>query len=194
MNSQTAVERAIRLITPAPSEADELRLRTTLNLLIEPARTEMVDQLLGSGDRNWRELLRKEWTDIEAEDGIASLTALIADPEPLFVKYFKSAEIYIADVKRKATLVADETAVRRDRMPGFPVATLIGSNLLIYNNSEPVTAALKIRGPYIPALANFNQQLDEKYLLVLSSMGKQQTPSTPRTQAQELKAVAAEGK
>lgn len=193
MNSQTAVERAIRLITPAPSEADELRLRTALNLLIEPARMETVDQLLASGDRQWRELLRKEWTGIEVVDGVASLASLLTNPEPLIAKYFDSAEIYIDGVTRKATIVPDETAVKRDRLPGFPVATLIGTDLLVYNGG-PVSGELKIRAAYIPSLANFKEQLDEKYVLVLASMGKQETPSRPRTQAQELKAVAAEGK
>lgn len=194
MNSQTAVERALRLINPAPSEDEALRWRSTLNTLIEPARMEMVDQLLGSGDHDWRELLRKEWTPVVAVGGRAPLTALVTDPEPLVVKYFNTAEIYIIGERRKVTLLPDETAVARDRMPGFPVATLIGTELLIYNGGQPYNGDLKIRGPYMPALASFNQQLDEKYVLVLKSMAKQETPSTPRRQAQELKAVAAEGK
>ncbi len=194
MRSQEAVEQALRLINPAPSEDEALRWRSTLNTLIEPARMEMVDQLLASGDREWRELLRKEWTPVAAADGFASLVTLIEDAEPLVVKYFNTAEIYIDGVKRKTTLLPDETAVRRDRMPGFPVATLIGSDLFIYNGGQPVTANLKIRGPYKPLLANFKQQLDEKFVLVLHSMAKQQTPSTARTQAQEIKTVVAEGK
>jgi hypothetical protein len=194
VNSQTAVERALRLINPVPSEEEALRWRSTLNTLIEPARMEMVDQLLGSGDREWRELLRKEWTPVTATDGRAPLTALVTDPEPLVVKYFNTAEIYLDSITRKVTLLPDETSVTRDRMPGFPVATLIGTELLIYNGGQAYTGDLKVRGPYMPALASFNQQLDEKFVLVLAAMGKQQTPSKPRTQTQEMKAVAAEGK
>lgn len=194
MNSQTAVERALRLITPAPSEDDLVRWRSTLNTLIEPARMEMVDQLLGSGDREWRELLRKEWTPVVAVAGRAPLTAPVTDTEPLVLKYFNAAEVYIDGVTRKVTLLPDETAVKRDRMPGFPVATLIGTDLLVYSAGQPFTGNLKVRGPYMPSLANFNQQLDEKFVLVLANMAKQQTPSKPRTQVQEMKAVAAEGK
>jgi hypothetical protein len=194
VKSQEAVERAIRLITPAPGEEDLLRWRTTLNTLVEPARFEMAEQIASSGDRELRELTRKEFDGIGAVDGIAALGPLVDDPEPLLLKHLNCAEIYIEAVTRKLTLLPDETAVRRDRMAGFPYGTLIGTDLLIYHGGEPFTGNVKIRGPIVPALANFKTQLEDRYVMVLHSMGKQQIPSTARTQARELKAVASEGK
>lgn len=195
MNSQTAVERALRMISPAPSDAAKVAWRTALNTLIEPARMEMVDQLLASGDREWRELLRKEWPVIASgANGRASLTALVNDAEPLLLKYFNTAEIYIANVQRKVTLVPDESAVTLERPAGFPFGTLIGTDLLVYNGGAPFQGNVTIRGPYMPTLANFKSQLDEKYALVLYSLATQKTPSKMRTEAQELKTVAAEGK
>jgi len=194
VNSQTAVERAIRLINPAPGEDELVRWRTTLNTLIEPARFEMADQVAASGDRELRELLRKEFGPVAVAAGIAALQPLIDDAEPLLAKYLNTAEIYCVGISRKLTLLPDETAVKRDRMPGFPYGTLIGTNLLVYNGGQPFVGEVKIRAAYAPALANFKTQVEERYVLVLHSMGKQEIPSKTRTQAKELKAVAAEGK
>lgn len=194
MKSQEAVEQAIRLITPAPSEDELARWRTTLNTLIQPARFEMADQIASSGDRELRELLRKQFDTVTATDGIASLGAMVDDAEPLLLKHLNCAEIYVGTITRKVTLLPDETAVKRDRMPGFPYATLIGTDLLIYHGGQPFSGDVRVRGPFAPALANFQTQIEKRYVMVLHSMGKQQIPSSARTQAQELKAVAAEGK
>ena len=194
MNSQEAVERAIRLITPAPSEEELLRWRTTLNTLVEPARFETAEQIASSGDRELRELLRKEFDPVTAADGIAPLGPLVDAAEPLLLKHLNCAEIYIENVGRRLTLLPDETAVKRDRMAGFPYGTVIGTDLLIYHGGQPFAGPVKIRGPFAPTLANFKTQIADRYVLVLHSMGKQQIPSSTRTQARELKAVATEGK
>lgn len=195
MNSQIAVERALRLITPAPSDAEMLRWRTTLNVLVDPARTELADQIHSANDYQQRELLRKTFANVVSDaSGLASLTVPLTDAEPLYLKHFNSAEIYLSGVTRRLTLLPDESSVKLDRMAGFPFGTLIGSNLLVWNGGAPFVGNVSIRGPFIPTLANLKTELDEPYVLVLHSLASKQIPSPQRTQAREAKAVLAEGK
>lgn len=195
MNSQTAVERALRLINPTPARIEMEVWRSTLNVLVDPARTEFADQTHSSGDRELRELLRKTFGPLTTNaEGYADLSTLIAASEPLLVKHFNSAEIKLAGIGRRLTLVPDESAVKLDRMPGFPFGTLVGNQLLVWNGGAPFVGDVTMRAPFVPALASIVGQLEEPYVLVLHSMGGKQIPSPARTQAKEAKAVAAEGK
>jgi hypothetical protein len=195
VNSQTAVEKALRLITPSPSEAEKVQWRTRLNVLVDEARTEMADEIHSSGDRELRALLRKTFPVITTNaDGIASLNPLLTATEPLLLKHLNTAEILVAGNNRRLTLLPDESAVRMDRTPGFPFGTVIGTDLLAWEGGAPFTGEVTIRGPFVPLLANIQGQLDQRYVLTLFQLGSNQIPSRTRTQVQELKSVAAEGK
>lgn len=195
MNSQLAVERALRHIVPMPGPEELVRWRSTLNVLIDPARLELVDQVASADDPQERELIRKTFGPVASNaDGLASLAAFLTAEEPLVLKHFESAYITIGTNKRRLTLLPDESAVREDRMPGFPFGTLIGSNLLVWVNNAPFVGDVTIRGTYMATLANQKPELDERYVMILHSLGAKQIPSNARTQARELKSVAAEGK
>lgn len=195
MTSQEAIERALRLITPAPNVDERVAWQTTLGVLINDARTELADQIASANDRQQRELLRKTFANVVSDgSGIASLSVPLADAEPLYLKHFNSAEIYLSGVTRRLTLLPDESSVKLDRMAGFPFGTLIGSNLLVWNGGAPFVGNVSIRGPFIPTLANLKTEMEEPYVLVLHSMASKQIPSPQRTQAREAKAVLAEGK
>jgi len=194
VNSQNAVERAIRLITPAPSEDAKAALRTTLNVLINDARMEFAEQTAASDDRELRNLLRKVFPNVTTNgSGVAALTSLLTASEPLLLKFLNTAEIYCAGITRKVTLVPDESTLTIERPPGFPFAALQGTSLRVVNGGQPFVGDVSIKGSFVPTLANISgPQLEEPFVLVLKNMGSQQTPSTTRTQAKEVKAVAAE--
>lgn len=195
MNSQTAVERAIRHIVPMPGPEELVRWRSTLNVLIDPARLELVDQVASADDRQERELIRKTFAPVTTDaNGLASLAAFLVAEEPLMLKHFQNAEIRLAGNNRKLTLLPDESSVREDRTPAFPFGALIGSSLLVWLNNAPFVGDVTIRSTFMPTLANLKPELDEKYVLILHSLGAKQVPSNARTQARELKSVAAEGK
>lgn len=196
MKSQDAVERALRMVQPQPtSEEEKNRWRTTLNVLVNDARLEFADQIHSSGDRELRALLRKTFPVVATNaGGIASLAALISASEPLLVKHFNCAEIYCDGVSRRTTLLPDESAVKLDRMPGFPFATLINDTLLVYNGGTPFEGDVVIRGPFVPTLDHIVGQLEEPYVVALHHLAAKQIPTSARTQAKDLKTVAAEGR
>lgn len=196
MKSQDAVERALRLVQPQPtSEGEKQRWRTTLNVLVNDARIEFADQIHASGSRELRALLRKTFPVVASNaQGYAPLAALIADPEPLLVKHFKTSEIYVSGNQRRVTVVPDESAVRLDRTPGFPFATLVNNELLVFDGGAPFVGDITIRGPFVPTLDHIVGQLEEPYVVTLHSLASKQLPTPTRTQAKDLKTVAAESK
>lgn len=191
MTSAEAVERALRLIVPAPPVVEQTHLRTMLNVLIKDARTELATQTAGSTDRQQRELLRKTFPNVNSDaGGLAPLTALIEAPEPLLLKFLNTAEIHLAGIPRRLTLLPDESAVKLDRTPGFPFGTLIGTSLLVYNGGQPFDGDVSIRGPFIPELENLETELEEPFVLILHSMATKKVPSSQRTMKQEAQVVA----
>lgn len=193
MNSSEAIERAMRLIKPDPTREEQLHWRTALGVLINDARTELARQVAASGDQHHRSLLRKTFPDVTSDvNGLADLTALVTADEPLMLTSLMSAEIYLDGVARRLTLLPDETAVKRDRTPGFPFGTLIGSSLLVYNGGAPFAGDVSIGGPFIPKVETLTKELQEPFVLVLASLGKSDIPSRVRTTTQEMRATAKE--
>ena len=194
MKSQNAVERAIRLVTPAPTDAEKAALRTTLNVLLNDARMEFAEQTAASDDRDLRNLLRKTFEVVTTNDsGLVDLTPLLTAAEPMLLKFLNTTEIFCAGISRKATLLPDESTLSLERPSGFPFAALQGTTLKVMNGGQPFVGEVTIRGSFVPALANINgPQLEEPFVLVLHSLGSKQIPSPMRTQAKEVKAVAAE--
>lgn len=195
MNSQQAVENALRLIRPVPAEQELTGWRTTLNVLVDDALLELADQIASSDDREMRALLRKTFDVVTTDaEGFASLTPLITASEPLLLKHLNTAEIKIDGSDRRLTLLPDESAVRLDRMPGFPFGALVGTSLLVYNGGAPFEGDVTIRSQCALSLANLPPQLDQRMVMTLYLLGTNQIPSRTRSQVQEVKAVAAEGK
>jgi hypothetical protein len=110
------------------------------------------------------------------------------------LKHLKTADIRLNGVTRKATLLPDESALDLERPPGFPFAALRGTSLHIKNGNAEYTGDVTIVGSCVPSLANIVGQLEEPYVVVLHSMAAAKMPSNTRTQAKELKTVAAESK
>nr|AUN37437.1 hypothetical protein [uncultured bacterium] len=165
--------------------------------VVKLAREALADQIASSGDRQLRELLRKTFGTVTSNDeGVADLTPMLTDAEPLLLKHFDSAEIYLAGNRRRLTLLPDESAVREDRIPGFPFGALAGKNLLVFVDNAPFEGDVSIRAAYSPALANIPAQstLGERFVAITGALATQEQPSVSRTQTQEMKTVIAEGK
>ena len=195
MNSQNAIERALRLVTPVPSEDEKLRWRTTLNVLLNDARVEFADQVASSDNVELRSLLRREFEPIDCVDGSASLNTPLTAGEPLLLKHLKTADIRLGTVTtRRVTLLPDESTLDLERPNGFAFAALHGTTLRVKSNNAAYSGTVIITAAVIPSLANISGQLEEPFVVVLHSMGVAKTPSPARTQAKELKAVAKENK
>lgn len=196
MNSQTAVERAYRLIVPAPDERMAVNWRTTLNVLINDARLEFADQIASSPNFALRNLLRRQFAPVDCVAGSANLNVPLQASEPLLLKHLATADIRLSDggVTRKVTLLPDESTLDLDRPLGFAFAALHGNILKVRSNNQPYDGDVVITSQVMPTLANITGQLEEPYVVVLHSLAAQKVPSKPRIQAKETQAVAAEAK
>lgn len=171
MISTELVERALRLINPAPTPEQAVALRTMLRTQVDNALRRLAVLALPNN------LLRATFT-VTATDGEASLATPLSASEPLLLEGFKRASVFIDGYTHTAQWKADRSSLAFPSSDQFAYYTLEDQTLVIRDSGglDSYTGTVTLRNaPYIPILANVPVSLEPVLVEILATYGSQST-------------------
>jgi len=168
MTASELVERAIRLIHPAPTEEQQVGLRTALLTKIDNALYKLAELTTPSN------LLRKTVT-VTAASGEASLATPLAATEPILLSGVKRAQVFIDGFTHAAQWKADRSSLALPMSSQFAAWTLENQTIVIRDSAGlgNYDGNVVVRNvPYVPLLVNVPVTLQPLLVEVLAAYGQ----------------------
>lgn len=147
------------------SEAELPRPR--ILALMQDARVQLAREIASSDKPFQRQILRKEFTASLA-DGVADLSSLTTDDEPILLEKLSVSEVYAEDFTQPLQSLASRSLLSLDRPAVFGYYTLSGDSLYTANVED---GTLTFTAAFVPSFDSITKrELEADYIRILSMM------------------------
>lgn len=188
MISAEAIERALRMITPAPNPEQLLSVRSALAVSIKTALRSVAESLAQRDPEDVERQLLETTANVPLTAGVVNLATVVTGNPSYLTKTIDCGKIFHADSEYPLQEVADEMQLTLPWPTSFIYFCISGDKIKTRNVDQSLTSLtgdLTITLIAVPTLANLPRQLEPMLIgaMVAEISSGQQTGKQKRPAA-----------